>query len=101
VMMNMNSFLFSAKVVPFVDSRVNRVLKALFFYLSDIVSSQTGTLARVSTSGTSRRAIRASERGFGLTWRSRGPAFGAWWPPSPSQGCGVGRERQPAIRLAS
>jgi hypothetical protein len=46
-MMNMNSFLFSAKVVPFVDSRVNRILEAVcFFYLSDIVSSQTGTLAR-------------------------------------------------------
>lgn len=47
MMMNMNRFLFSAKVVPFADSRVNRILKALcFFYLSDIVSSQTGPLAR-------------------------------------------------------
>jgi hypothetical protein len=82
-MMNMNSFLFSAKVVPFVDSRVNRILKALCFSIYPILSPAKLARSRARIDKWDKSAaIRASKLGFGLTGRSRGAAFGASWPPS-------------------
>jgi hypothetical protein len=70
----MNSFLFSAKVVPFVDSRVNRILKLFVFSIYPTLSPAKLARSRARIDKWDKSpAIRASKRGFSLTERSRGP----------------------------
>jgi hypothetical protein len=101
-MMNMNSFLFSAKVVPSVDSRVNRILKALcFFYLSDIVSSQTGALARAYRQVGQVGGYPSVQTGMRPQLAVPGPAFRSLVAAEPLLRVAGWSERQPAIRLAA
>ena len=76
MMMNMNSFLFSATVVPFVDSRVNRILNLFVFSIYPTLSPAKLVRSRARIDKWDKSAaIRASKGGFGLTGAVPGARF--------------------------